>query len=101
MSKKHDQVERTRNVVCSGGPRDGCWYTEAFWTQAVRSALQDGETPHAGRTLGYLITKGEPEVNRSLPHVSGRVARWNPGRAVELLAKATENGTHPNPGGAP
>lgn len=81
MSKAPAELSGEKLLVCSGGPRDRAWYTAAFWDQARRCAIFDNETPHTGRTLGYVQTTGR-QTHPQWTHLVGTVLRWNPDQAA-------------------
>lgn len=72
-------------VMCIDGPREGAWYTLKFWQQARTSAIFNGETPHTGRTLGYVKT-GKTAPNRNNPEVRGHILAWSPDTAAAAMA---------------
>lgn len=73
-------------VVCVGGPRNRGWYTEEWWQELVSSERADHRTAHDSQVLGYVLTDGR--VDHPVHHgASGRVLRWNPDRAAELLGE--------------
>lgn len=77
--KKHADAAwgATELVMCLDGPRAGAWYTAATWASNRTAALHNGETPHTGRTLGYVRT-GEKEPHRLNPRANGHILAWAP-----------------------
>lgn len=75
-------------VMCVNGPREGAWYTLAFWQACMKSAIAGGETPHTGRTLGYVRTN-EKEPHRLNPGVTGHILAWAPDVAAAAMERAS------------
>lgn len=94
-AKKNDLPEWAGEelVYCENGPRAGAWYFlnlgQGSWTELRRLARVNGESEHAGRTLGYVPTN-EREEHRRWSQLHGRVMLWSPKLAAEAAAKAAE-----------
>lgn len=70
-------------VSCLDGPRAGAWYFlegPSGWIELRRLAHLNGESPHTGRTLGYVTTPEKAAHPRNAG-VSGFVLVWAPHRA--------------------
>jgi hypothetical protein len=79
-------------VMCEGGPRAGAWYflddspssrlrpAPGSWLDLRRLAQHAGETPTAGRTLGYVRT--DRTTTHRLNGSEAVVLVWSPHTAA-------------------
>lgn len=77
-------------VVCLDGPRAGAWHFgdhgPSSWVELCRLARHNAETPHTGRTLGYVRT-GEKIPHPQHPTAHGHVLAWAPDVAAAAESK--------------
>jgi hypothetical protein len=72
-------------MVCIDGPNHGAVYFVDHgtnsWAERTRMAKLDGEDPHTGRTLGYVMTE-EKVPHPRWPAEKVRIYRWGGRRRV-------------------